>query len=50
MESDKILAEIKTYVKCMSPKHCGCDRCPSCNIFYNRLVKAIKELEKDNDK
>jgi len=41
---EKALEEIKELVNCMNPKYCGCDRCPNCNIFYNKLVKKLTLL------
>ena len=43
---EKMLKEIKGFVDCMNPKHCGCDRCPNCNIFYDKLVKKLSLLTK----
>lgn len=36
-EQAKFIEEIKSDIDCMNPKHCGCDRCPNCRIFYNKL-------------
>ena len=45
----KPLNKIKKYIDCINPKYCSCKRCPNCNIFYHKLVKAvdnrIKEIE-----
>jgi len=37
--------KIKEYVACINPKHCGCDRCPNCNIFYEKLVAALSNTK-----
>tara|TARA_Y100000310_G_scaffold67692_2_gene63076 strand:- start:9609 stop:9869 length:261 start_codon:yes stop_codon:yes gene_type:complete len=33
----KRFKQIENDVDCMNPKYCGCKRCPSCDIFYNKL-------------
>lgn len=42
-KSSKLISKIKEYINCMNPKHCGCDRCPNCNIFYNKLKTLLEE-------
>ena len=44
---DKQVEELIKLYDCMNPKHCGCDRCPSCNIFYKKLGDKLKEVARD---
>ena len=41
----KPLNKIKKYIDCINPKYCSCKRCPNCNIFYHKLVKAVDDFK-----
>ena len=35
------LEKIEKWIKCMNPKHCGCNRCPNCNLFFEKIQREL---------
>lgn len=46
LASEKI-NRMKKYIDCMNPEHCGCDRCPNCQIFYEKLQTEFAIQDKN---